>query len=738
MNIATHDRLFCYIWSEDDTECKFGQRFVKAGLDAQKDCESRVRSSLGVRKDIFPYILERGVEILDCSEIAKNNDMFHNKAKVDDFIRKTIGFRKNKTGEVHTIPQESMSIKVNEYLISHGQPLIEADLSSAQYDTAVDVIKSIESGKKTIMAELAARFGKTIWSSAVATETEQELVIVSSYVKTVFTSFANDIVRFDQFRDYVHVDTSDRDYEAKIEKAFSEGKKVFAYLSMCNGSKRQGRIDYLFGLDKKRMLVIDEADFGSHKEGQSILLQSARKEEDVVLIMTGTNSDRAVSTWKVDHITSVVYAELLAHKAEALASETLGLQSDNSLSKFKKNTARDTLYPSVACYQMPLIGITQKAVDNGVMEDLLPSWTKFVADPIKASGFFTYMLQAIFEGKHSSEELSVKLQTRDSSRRVAMMFLPGNTKKTSMADVLNIAETALGDFEVVMLNGSTTTNRESEKKVKEVLETSNKNVLIISASMAQRSFSIPEITELYLAYDNGSNGATIQKISRALTANGKNNKVGKIFSLSFDPNRDDKFDALVLEAALNLQEKNGGDIKDHMATILKSIDIFSCTENGPEKFEVASFVEQALSRNSVSRVLGNAADISKLTGAISSALANGNVSISALDQVDAAIKGKTKNKTPFDKVFDAVKNDKDPNKKDIAKVREMLVTIVENVDFIIISTETTNIKQALEVVVEWNEQSQVERQFNVPFEVIQFVFENDVINQNFVDIKMAL
>ena len=314
------NRMYCYLWSEDDSECKFGQRWVKSGLDPQKDCEKRVRDSLGVRKDRFPDIQSRGIQIWDVSDYATDIDMMHNKAKVDDDIRRHIGFRKGTTGEVHTISQQLMSVKVSEFLASHGQTLIEAGLSTDQYHQAENVITAYENGSRTILAELCARFGKTIWSSAVATETDQELVVVASYVKTVFTSFAGDIAKFEQFREYVHIDTGEADYQMKIRRAFKDGKKVFAYLSLCGGGKRQERIDFLFGLRKKRMLIIDEADFGAHAEKQSMPLQNARKKKDLVLIMTGTNSDRAASTWGVDHMTSTTYPELLVSKQESLSA----------------------------------------------------------------------------------------------------------------------------------------------------------------------------------------------------------------------------------------------------------------------------------------------------------------------------------------------------------------------------------------------------------------------------------
>ena len=44
-------------------------------------------------------------------------------------------------------------------------------------------------------------------------------------------------------------------------------KQVVAFLSMCTGGKRQSKIDYLFGKDLDRLVIVDEADFGVHRAG---------------------------------------------------------------------------------------------------------------------------------------------------------------------------------------------------------------------------------------------------------------------------------------------------------------------------------------------------------------------------------------------------------------------------------------------------------------------------------------
>jgi len=311
------DRMFCYLWHEttDDNECKFGERFVFEGQDPMTECRRRIRDSLGVRKDKF----DEGTVIVDAiwdvsdwaSEVGRNKKGGH----MDDFIREQIGFRKGSTGEVHKLNADVMALKVNQLLQKNNQPLIEAGLSQWQYDQAEEVIRAIANGKRTILAELCARFGKTIWAGALAVETDAPLTIVASYVLTSFASFAKDLTAFEQFRNLAVIDSADADYEEQIDKALTAKRQVVVFLSMVGSSKRQDRIDYLFGLKQPRLVFIDEADFGAHTEKQADPFISAQGERDVVVLMTGTNGERAVGNWVIDHYLGTTYAELLMEKA---------------------------------------------------------------------------------------------------------------------------------------------------------------------------------------------------------------------------------------------------------------------------------------------------------------------------------------------------------------------------------------------------------------------------------------
>ena len=252
--------------------------------------------------------------IWDVTEYAKKVSRYYIHGKVDDQIRPGIGFRKGSTGEVHELSATEIKTKVNKILSKVGQALPIAGLSQNQADAAMNVLSAIANGSRTVVAELCARFGKTIWSGAIVRETNASLTIVASYVLTSFASFEKDLTSFEQFKNLVLIDTANDDYQEVIDAGLAQGKQVVALLSMCSGTRRQTKIDYLFSRDCVRLLLVDEADFGVHKSNQSQPLIDARDQDDVVVLMTGTNGDKAAGTWNVDHYLSVTYPELLIEK----------------------------------------------------------------------------------------------------------------------------------------------------------------------------------------------------------------------------------------------------------------------------------------------------------------------------------------------------------------------------------------------------------------------------------------
>lgn len=417
------------------------------------------------------------------------------------------------------------------------------------------------------------------------------------------------------------------------------------------------------------------------------------------------------------------------------------------LKHFKVDPSRHQLYVDVEFYQMNLasvVEIARTAEPDAFVEDgiFLPSWSKFAANPVKAKGFFINMLQAVFEGKGSDDSLNIDYQTGRKAKegiKVAMMFLPGSTTNENLKEIKPFAEQALQGFKVVLVSGAEDmSNATAEREVKDAIEVAEKNnqhVLILSAGMAQRSFSIPQITELYLAYDTGDNGATIQKMSRTLTPH-KAGKKGRVISLSFDPNRDDKFDSIMLETAQNYKTNhNIPCLKQALQDVLRTVDIFKCQPNGAVKVEIDEYLEEALSRKSIDRVIGKIAPINDLTKEEVAALASGNVEVFRAARKAAAAKGKTR--------LNLVKKSKGADRteasaKELAKAREMLVTIAQNIDIIKYYGGST-IEDAFALIDAdgFVIQSEITRQFGVNYALIKELILTNFINRDLIDLKFA-
>ena len=740
-NIVNYDRMINYLWWEktNPNEAKFGERWVFAGQDPQVEVWKRIKSSLGVRKDLIKdgtVVLE---ETWDVTELAKKAGRYYQRSRMDDYIRPQIGFRKGTTGEIHELPADEIKLKVNRYLTRADQPLPVAGLSAWQARTIEQTLNGIDQDNQTIIAELCARFGKTIWAGALAREINSPLTVIVSYVLTSFSSFEKDLTAFEQFKDFVLVDTADEEYQETIDAALAQGKQVIAFLSMCAGGKRQGKIDYLFSRTCSRLIFVDEADFGVHRAAQAKPLIDARKDKDVIILMTGTNADKAASYWPVDMMLSVVYPELLVEKRLGQKSYT------TTLKYFAVDSKRHDLVVDVEFYQMDLTSVVNSVLadEPDLNRDELASWTKFAANPVKAKGLWTRMLQAVFLGQHGHDELNVDYQTERSvakeGQRVAMMFLSGSMRNELLEEAVALARQALPAFRVVAIYGEEMTNRTAEVDVKEEIEKAKKlgqDVLLISAGMAQRSFSVGAITELYLAYDTGDIGATVQKISRALTPD-QAGKIGRIVSLSFDPNRDDKFDSLLIETAFNYKRThNLKSAKEAMRDVIRTIDIFRCTPNGSIKLEVDDYLEQAIERKSVARVTGKTSNIYKLSKGMMIAVSEGRADVFRAAKKEATEKGKTRlsnNRTSSSQNT----SDEMTDAKLIARVREVITTVVENIDIIVLGTGATTLSDAFDSI-ESNPQKQeaIFEEFGLEIELIRELFDLGVINTDLVELQV--
>lgn len=412
------------------------------------------------------------------------------------------------------------------------------------------------------------------------------------------------------------------------------------------------------------------------------------------------------------------------------------------LKHFEVDPSRSKLVVDTKYYQMDAMYALERAriAEPTLLQDTdkLPSWSKAAADVLKAQGFWTTIFQAMLLGKHNLSALNISYQTGEVSR-VTMAFLPGSMRNAELNKLIKIMERALPNWIIIGLFGDAeiynvkVKNKNSEAIAKKKVENANgKPVLILSKGMASRSFSVKEITNILLCYDGGEAGATNQKYSRGLTPDGVD-KVAHIISLSFDPNRDDRFDDDFMIAATKHAKKNDGEIGNSLLKVLQTIDLLSCTDDGSVKIDLDNYLPQLLARDSASRLLGRQTVMGLLHDDEIEALANGNTNYSELPSQEVAPKGKT---------FNGKKSRTEPiNKKSkendtIEKARRAIVTVANHMVDLSDMTNKTTVKEILQECISKDAyRKYFMTEFKIHPQLILNLFERGAINYEFVSLN---
>lgn len=170
------------------------------------------------------------------------------------------------------------------------------------------IASSFDDGRKTILLELAARFGKTGTLTQLFSYSDADVMVVANYVKTVNRSFGDTVVRF--FSDSVsYLDASDADFETKLQTELDRGQKVLITCSLFNSAKLDKRIEAITKVPN-RFVVVDEADYGAHTPANLAKVEKLRQDVPLIL-MTGTNADRAAGSHDIDAHLAITYFDML-------------------------------------------------------------------------------------------------------------------------------------------------------------------------------------------------------------------------------------------------------------------------------------------------------------------------------------------------------------------------------------------------------------------------------------------
>jgi hypothetical protein len=751
--LSSSARLYVYTWCElsDPGKTKFGQHWVEPGDNPVDGCFKRIRTSMGVRKDIFDNAGVWVNSICDVSSIAKKNGLFYKNSKCDDFLRGDIGFVH--AGEVHNLPIDVFTEKLSDLIIKFGGDLPTASLATWQYRVVQEMLESNKPFRA--LADMCPRSGKTITVGSLVIESAAPITLVSSYVLPSFTSFKNDLMGFEQFRKIVTIDCSTENWYEEMVSARSENLQVVLFLSLCKGGKkisnRDKRIAKIFKCKEPILLVVDEADYGAYKTGQAdILHENFRQKKDSLFLMTGTNSDRAVGPWKINIMTNVSYPEMLFEKRlveeKMQRGESIGTVEvpGTQLKFFKVDEHRHLKVVDMEFYQMSLKTIVDDYIKNNPQDiDFLPSWSKIAESPVKSKKLIVRILSELFclsDAEFDEYNIDQQFEKIQTVEDVSMMFLPSTMKNSKLKEFVEITRTHLSNnFVVLGLSGAFgLTNKNSEKRVKSLIEETRKNspnkrILLIATCMGTRSFSVPELKTVFLCYDGGQAGSTIQKTSRVGTPSHAENDVGRVVSLAFDPQRDDKFDSSIIKSAENIAKSHNLSIEEALKKVLSSVSIFRTTPDGRVKIRVDEYLKDLTFKNRMARVVGAMSDATKLPDNLKEALIKSYFSSDVLKTNEVALTGQT-----F-AVANKKKNPSEHTKKMIEKernlLREKLVSLCENMKFIARSTRKNTIKEAFDYLATDDElSSAISEEFNMPWKTIRDVVNCGAINVNFIEL----
>lgn len=218
--------------------------------------------------------------------------------------------------------------------------------------------------------------------------------------------------------------------------------------------------------------------------------------------------------------------------------------------------------------------------------EVMPSWTKIWGKPLANKQFIGSLLKSLTGEDSLRRELNLSALA-DIPVDCFMLLVSANKKE--MNQIKDIANREIPDWHVKILNGDHTSNKKAESETKREINEAKiagkKGVIIIANQMGSRSYSVSEIQSTVIAYDRGSVDATSQKTSRCLTPgstyDGSVKEFGMIVDLSFDPNRSENIERLILEEAIQVQRSGEAeDFAKAVKYVLSSVDMFKMNEYG--------------------------------------------------------------------------------------------------------------------------------------------------------------
>ena len=409
--------------------------------------------------------------------------------------------------------------------------------------------------------ELCARFGKTRTTiELLKKQKKSRLLILAYYVKTVKTSYKNEIdseIAYENVKIF-DPDSYGEDFEACVNdciswlKADSSHKAI--YLLPLTGTDYDPDVDtevpdfdsclerrtkalYKILCDDisieayRPFMILEEADFGACCEKQINKINKVAKRTgcSAFIGMTGTNA------YKIKKIFGYVDRYV---KRDYIV-DVLSDDSRESRTNIRWNTFRNSDF---------ITG--EYTLAN------MENWTSFFTErtdgTIEGEQWFKDFFWVVFSSSPVPREVAkrvanIRKKLLLDNKAATMIFTPVGAKNHS--NLKRIIEDTLGENNVIVecIDGEHgCTNETSEEIAKTAIRDSNgKKVFFIASSMANRSFSVKEIKNI-IFFCNGLEFASVtQKFSRGLTP-WKGHCVCNVIDFRFSYSSDDSCRATYL------------------------------------------------------------------------------------------------------------------------------------------------------------------------------------------------
>jgi hypothetical protein len=371
-------------------------------------------------------------------------------------------------------------------------------------------------------------------------------------------------------------------------------------------------------------------------------------------------------------------------------------------------------------------------------EKVQPSWTKIWGKPNGNKAFITKLFHSLTGEEALRQEINLSNLTGESID-CFMMLVSANKKE--MKQIKDIAERALPNYHIKVLNGDYTSNKQAQyettKEINEARIAGKDGVIVIANQMGSRSYSISEIQATVIAYDRGSVDATVQKVSRCLTPGdtytGEKKEFGHILDLSFDPNRSENIERLLVDEIIQVGKSEDLDFPTATSFVLSSIDCFKVKYGTAVEVTEEDMFDLLGDNENLLRVADVTVDVEAALDIIddlANVTASGKQDKKSRDAIDKAKNRITEGKKSNRSATDSDKRELEKIINDAVRALNMSATSVY-----ILADGGNTYRECIERISNNNEDiKEFKELFGVTPDIVEIILDRDLLNEPVLDV----